>query len=397
MLRAFSLRPLLAVFAFPAIGGAVHVVYDKAARAIANQLKPPGLTAKANPNGLKQAGAQIAAALTELEKSGASNGPGAHALLKTAYEKFRPEVGPAHRAAAIAAVENMWLEARALGAFDEAHQYTGKITKGADAGGVVVLEYIVPIDLDPRFSADVANIRIVPPSRARAKDAPPTRREVEMQKNLDAIAREVEGMKNLEKAAKSVPTDSSGLTKEEALKRWKAEVAENGAAALELPSIVLKGMMTGTPSKRNGYKWQFEADLTNLSNHATEVEVQLLVIGSTWRDRENYIMIDKKQKVQLRSIQRLRVPMETLEERTYKSRGDLYEGLDKKQIARSQANYRGAIWRVTHAKGDAAVFATDNALLEMLNGDSKRNVGNMAKLYMDPKDWPKKSSTSAGK
>jgi hypothetical protein len=404
MLRS-SVARLLAVFVIvPGVASAARVAYDKQAKAVAEKLKPLGLTAKADPNGLKQVAGQIAAVLTELEKAAATNGPGTHALLKTAYEKYRPDVGPAQRSAAITAVNDMWNEARALGAFDERHQYTGKILKGADVGNDAVLEYIVPLDLAPSFSKEIANIRLTAPGRARSSQAQPTDRELAYQATLDAIVREIAGMKTLAEIARPkakdrlppVAVDASGLSKEEALKRWKKEMAENGDTALELPSIALTGQMTETPSKRNGYKWQLEAELVNLSHHATEVELQVLVLGTTWKNRENYVMLDVRQKVQLRSIQHLRVGTETLEEKVYKSRGDLYEKLDPKQAARSQANYRGTLWLITHPKGQVAVCATDNALLEMLDAGSRRSIENMARLYLpDPKDWVKPASTAA--
>lgn len=387
-------RSLVAWLVLPLIPAGA-ATYDQQARVIAGMLRPLGLTPKPDPKGLSLAAAQIAAVLSELGKSAAANGPGTHTLLKTAYEKFRPDVGPAHRTAAIIALEAMWDEARALGAFGAANQYTGKITRGADAGADVVLEYIVPLELDPRFSRDLANIRLVAPGRARAKDAPPTAREVANARNLDAIAREIEGRKSLEKIARSVPTDAAGLTREEAARRWKTEFEGNGDAAKARPSIVLRGMMTATPSKRSGYKWRVEAELVNLSPHATEVELQCFVIGTTWKNRENYLMLDRRQQVRLRSAQRDTVVIETLEERVYKSRGDLYEKLTKPEIGRSEASYRGVVWRVVHPQGECATFATDDALLKMLDKDSDRNIENMAKLYLDPKEWPP-SPTEAG-
>ena len=379
----------------PHLLAAGKVRYNADAKALADKLRPLGLTAKADPNGLKQISAQVAAALTEIEKRAVTNGPGTHALLKNAYELFRPDVGPAHRTAAIPAVESMWNEARALGAFDESHQYTGKITKGPDAGKDVVLEYIVPMDLAPHFSKDITNIRLTSPSKARAANTPPGQRELAYQKNLQAIEQEIEGMKKLDKIRKSVPTDAAGLTLAEAEKRWKEEMKEDGDAALDLPTVVLKGMMISTPSKRSGNKWVVEGEVTNLSHHATEVELQCIVIGVTHKGREDYIMLDQKKKLHLREAQHMRVTFETLDYNTYKGRGDVYEDLSKQERGKSRASYRGTIWRVIHAKGIAASFATDDSMLDMLKKDSKRNVDDMAKLYLpDPKDW-KKPVTSA--
>jgi hypothetical protein len=126
--------------------------------------------------------------------------------------------------------------------------------------------------------------------------------------------------------------------------------------------------------------------------------LETMVIGTTWKKRENYLMLDKKEKVQLRAAQRLQVPALTLAESVYKARTDIYEDLDKKkEVPRSNVSYRGIIWKVTHAKGDVAVFATDEALLDFLKKDNKRYVGDMAKMFLDPKDWNKPTTADSKK
>lgn len=398
--RLFLLCATLPLPVF-ALGKAVKITYNEDAKAVANKLKPLGLTPKADPNGLKAVGAQVAGALSELEKFAAKSAPGTNVLLNNAYTMFRPDVGPVHRAKAVGAVMDMWTEARALGAFDEQHQYTGKITKGADAGKEVVLEYIVPMELSPLFSRDVANVRLVSPSHARPANAPVTAKEIAYQKALAAIAEEVNGMKGLADRSKTVATDAAGMTKQESLKRWQEAMKAEGDAALEKPDIVLKGTLVSTPTKLNGNCWHVQADLTNLSQHATEVELETMVIGTTWKKRENYLMLDKKEKVQLRAGQNVQVPAVTLPESVYKGRGDIYENLDKKkEVPRSNVSYRGVIWRVIHPKGEVATFATDTAMLEMLSGDSKRSVDRMVKMFLDPKEWAKPTapeSPGAGK
>jgi len=397
-LRAFLLCAALQG-SLLALGKPIKMAYNKDAKAVADKLKPLGLTPKPDPNGLKLVGAQIAAALTELEKSTTKSGPGANNTLNIAYTNFRPDVGPEHRNKAVGALLDMWTEARGLGAFDESHQYTGKITKGPDAGKEVVLEYIVPMALAPRFSKDVTNIRLVAPTKARPENAPVTAREVSYQKALDTIAKEADGIKELADQTKKVATDAAGETKEQAQAKWKEAMKTDGAATEEKPDIVVKGTLISTPTKKNGNAWHVEADLTNLSNHATEVELETLVIGTTWKKRENFLMLDKKEKVQLRSGQNLKVPAITLAESVYKGRGDIYENLDKKkEVPRSSIYYRGAIWRVTHPKGEVGIFATDTAMLDMLKSDNSRYVDNMVKMFLDPKEWGKPTtSPGAGK
>ena len=53
--------------------------------------------------------------------------------------------------------------------------------------------------------------------------------------------------------------------------------------------------------------------------------------------------------------------------------------------------------RIVHPKGEVATAATDDSLLKMLDKDAKQNLENMAKLYLDPKDWPTNPPSSNAK
>ena len=357
-----------------------------AAKALSAHLKPLGLTPKPDPDGLSKVRGQIVSILTDMENSEVNAGPGAQELLNTAYELFRPEVGPAHRTAATAALVAMWSEARALGAFDKEGKFTGAITKGADAGNQVVFEYIVTTDIAPEFSRDVANVRMVPPSKARATGAPLTARESAYRSSLDSIKRESAGIKSLAKIENAPKTNAVGQTLQDAQKIWQASMAQHGEKAKELPSIVLLGKIASTPSKRNNYRWVAQADVTNLSLHPTEVELEGIFIGSTDKLRKNYVMGVSTLKLQMRAGEAMKVPLQTpLSEQDYKRRTDDFETLDKKERALSKANYRGLILRVKHAKGEAATFATDPSLLGLLEKDSKTPLDSLPKLYLDPK------------
>ncbi|WP_075089999.1 hypothetical protein [Verrucomicrobium spinosum] len=106
--------------AFPLVAGLalVGIVEAKnypAARSLAGQLSPQGLTPSADPGGLGKARDQIQKVLTGMEQSQVAGGPGATDLLETAYKMFVPQVGPAHRNAAVGTLTSMWIEARAWG------------------------------------------------------------------------------------------------------------------------------------------------------------------------------------------------------------------------------------------------------------------------------------------
>lgn len=379
----------LAMFTLSLLGVA-QAKQNPAAQALAGQLKPQGLTLKGDAGGLNKVREQIIRILNGMEESAVSNGPGGKDLLSTAYRFYRPEVGPSHQAAAVGTLTNMWNDARALGLFDETHKFTDKITRGADAGQACVFEYIVPMSLAPSFSRDVTNVRIVAPSQKRAEKAELTTGEQAYLVTLKSIEREVLGMKSLAAIETAPKTNAVGQTLEEAKKIWSDEIKRDGAAADELPSISLRGRGIGTPSKATGDKWVSQLEITNLSQHATEVEVECVFIGTTDRDRQTYVMGEVKKKLQLRSGEVQKVDFTTpLSEGSYKSRTDDFEKLSKAERAKSRTYYKGTMWRVNHKKGVAAMFATDPTLLSLFKEDSAVKLDALPKLYLDPKTWPK--------
>lgn len=163
------IRPLNAVlFATAVVVVSVPQAYAKIypqAKKLAPQLRPQGLTARPDPNGLKKAQDQAIKILNAMEDNAATGGPDPRGLLTMAFE-FQPGVGPVHQTALAGTLMQMWTEARGLGLFDENHKFTPTITRGADTGKNVVFEYIVPLSVLPDFSRDIANLRLIAPSRA---------------------------------------------------------------------------------------------------------------------------------------------------------------------------------------------------------------------------------------
>jgi hypothetical protein len=261
-----------------------------AAKALAEQLKPLGLTPKGDAGGLARVTAQITNILGHMEKSKVGGGPGAEALVSTAYDMFRPEVGPVHRTAATGALSDMWRKASMLGAFDADQKYTGKIAVGPEAGQTLVFEYIVPVSIAPAFSRDVANVRLVYASQKRVDSAPLTPREQAYQTTLKAVEREMANQKTFAKIEDDGPRNSVGQTKEEEAKLWKEAMEKGGEETKELPDIRISCRMIATPSNRTGDKWKIGTEVTNLSHHATEVEVECVIIGTTDKHRINYLM-----------------------------------------------------------------------------------------------------------
>lgn len=363
---------------------------NPAAQALAGQLKPQGLTPKGDAGGLNKVRDQIIRILNGMEQSQVGNGPGAKELLSTAYRFYRPEVGPMQQAAAVGALTEMWSDARALGLFDETHKFTGKITRGADAGQACVFEYIVPVSLAPAFSKDVTNVRIVSPGQKRAETVGTISNEQAYLVMLKAIEREVAGMKSLAAMENGPKTNAVGQTAEEAKKIWSEEMRRDGAAAEEVPSLILQGRVISSPAHRNGDKWVSQLEITNLSLHATEVEAECIFIGTTDKDRQNYVMGEVKKKLQLRAGEMQKVEFTTpLREGDYKNRTDDFEKLSKAERAKSRAYYRGTMWRVNHKNGLAGTFATNPAMLSLFDKDAAIKLETLPKLYLDPKTWPK--------
>jgi rRNA maturation endonuclease Nob1 len=353
---------------------------DPAAKALAALLKPLGLTSKAEPSGLGAVKGQISAALSAMEASEVTGGPGSDELLSTAYTRYRPDVGPVQRVAAVATLSAMWREARALGCFNDQHKFTGKITRGPDTDKDCTFEYIVPLSTAPEFSKEVTNIRLVAPSKARSQDGQKDPREEAKAATLVAVAREIKGKQSVAKIAEHVKTNAVGQTPAEAAKIFKQKAEEDGDAVKLKPSIILSGTMSSTPSKQNGRAWHVNAEVHNLSNHATEIEFEITIIGSMHKTRANYVMSQQKKKLQLRSGQLERLTFQTAKEGTYKAFTDKYEGLSKPERAKSVAHYRGAVFRVRFGTDVVAKFGTDDALLPLLTPMSSKNLESLPKL-----------------
>ena len=140
------------------------------ARALAVQLRPLGLTTKAEPGELAKVQQQIERCLLIIERNAASNGPSPVGLLEEAFS-YHPAVGPIQASAISGNLVKMWTAARAMGLFDADHKLGSIIQTGHDKGEKAVFEYIVPLDKAAQFSRDISNVRLIESSRKRMHDA----------------------------------------------------------------------------------------------------------------------------------------------------------------------------------------------------------------------------------
>ncbi|MFN0079241.1 MAG: hypothetical protein ACKVY0_22480 [Prosthecobacter sp.] len=369
------------------------------ARALAPHLKPQALTAKAEPQGLNQARTQIIAILNAMQSCVESGGPDARSLLSMAFE-FQPAVGPVQQSTIQGNLMQMWQEARALGCYDSLHHFTGAITKGPDAGTQAVFEYIVLLEHAPRFSRDVSNIRLVPPSKSREKNGDSPAHDLAFLQQLKQVEREIIGRLALKKieagppVKKAEPTNSMGQTKAEHLRLFQAEMQKAGALAQKSPIIRLTGRQTEQPMKKNGYQWVYTAELTNLSAYPTEVVVEWWLIGDTEIKHLNYLFAEGKETLQLRSAGIEKLEFKTKSKSHYDGRADDLDGLGPKDPMRgkTEPKYRGAVIRVIHGKDKktVATWTSDATMARALSDEpgEQHDLERLPRLYeSDPKNY----------
>jgi len=368
-------------------------VNNPQAKALAALLKPPGLTAKADPQGLAKTRGQLMRILTSMQRSYKTGGPDGGALVKRALD-FLPDIGGTHRAALTGNLVQMWKEASALGCYDEDHNFTGFITRGRDSGKQAVFEHIVPLELAPRMSLDIANVRLVTPSKSRENGGDDKNHDLAFLQQLKMVEDEIEGRKELKKmeadapVKKEVPRNKMGETAEEQARLFKLDMDRAGEAAKQPHSLNLLGRLVETPMKRNGYTWCYGIELRNTSALPTEVTVEWTLLGITEIKNLYYILGEGAQKVQLRSAgvqqHEFRTPKP---ESHYNNRADDLDELppkDKRRAA-TETKYRGAVIRVVHGKDTVvAQWGSDATMNNFLSDDpdDKHVLTQLPKLYL---------------
>lgn len=357
--------------------GAVLAENNRQAKDLPPQLRPLGLTRKAEPDGLNQMRPRLSAILTAMETSYRTGGPDGRTLLRSAFE-FVPIVGDTQRMVIAGNLDQMWREARALGCFNADHQFTGQITQGPDREKQVVFEYIVPLDHAPRLSRDISNVRLIAPSRSRENGGSDPAQDAAFMKQLQAVESEMEHYAEQARIAKDKPKpeeprNAMGETAAEQALDFQAEMERAGAGAAEKPpSLKLQGRLLQQPSKRNNYRWTYGIELRNISSTPTEVTVEWWLLGDTEIEHRNYLMAQGKETVQLRGAGVQALEFTTKPKSSYYNFADDLDGLSAKDKRRSKtdADYRGAVIRVLHGKGNVvAQWASDATMMRCLSED----------------------------
>jgi len=357
------------------------------AKALAPHMKPMGLTAKEEPAGLGQVRGQIIRILNAMQSSNEGGGPDGRGLVSKALE-YQPEVGDSQRMMMKGNLMQMWQEARTLGCFNAENQFTGTITKGPEAGSQAVFEYIVQLEMAPRFSREISNVRLVAPSKSRAKGGADAVRDNAFVQQLRAVENEIEGRNKMKKFTDPPATNNLGETKEAVTKRFMEEMAKAGDAALKPPHLTLKGRLTEQPNKRNGSLWVYTVDLLNISPHPTELTVQWWLLGYTEIKHLNYLMAAGAEKVQLRALGATQLKFKTKANGHYDNRADDLDGLAPNDARRgkTETKYRGAVIRVIHGKDQViATWASDASMAHCLEDepDAEFDLYRLPKLFED--------------
>ncbi|TLD68633.1 hypothetical protein FEM03_21570 [Phragmitibacter flavus] len=275
---------------------------------------------------------------------------GAEEILRRAYNE-RGDIGPMRRTASVIAITAAWREARALGAFDEQHAFTTKITKGADVGQSVVFEPIVPVAEAPEFAAELANYRLVQPSRARKEGEPLSHR--------DSAA--IEGLQNIMQEAKKMDTVGNHA------EAWKRDMEAAGDLAKQVPKVRLSMMSFSSPSKKNGEVWQTRIDIGNASEVPSEVTLHCYMIGRLWKKKDIYVMQHHTQQLKLRGTEVKELTLATRSRSHCKKVMDDHEKLSKDERKKSELDYVGSLTIVQHNGTTLATAATYSSLLKLLD------------------------------
>ncbi len=348
----------LALLAFVFSSASAFGKNNDYAKAVAKDLLKYKPVEKANQGDLNKLRGQLVKLISRMEESYRTSKPNPVSLLEKAHE-FRDDIGPSEQLVSSTVILEAWKEARQLGAFSEEGRYIDHITKGPSSGKKPIFEYVVPPSHDPKYSAYLGNIRLVPPHRAR-KGEEPTHADLAYLNRLLSVEREYQGMQKHKKFdEKGDSLNQFGRTEEEEKALFDAAVEEAGDAFHQKPGVRVLAKMGSTPAKHNDFTWRLDVEVTNLSRHPTEITVDSTMFGITWKERYYYKMKNDKRTFQLRRGQQEKFSITTNSEKSYKNAADDLDQLDKNERKRSRVIYRGFAVKVEHKTGKVNQTASD--------------------------------------
>jgi hypothetical protein len=345
---------------------------NKSAQDLARFLAPVTPAKKADKADLEKLRSRMISLIERLELSSRTNGPGPESLITKAYD-FREDVASVEQLLTRNAVLNAWREASGRGLFNEFGKYSGKITKGRGAGQDCIFELIIPAEAYVPASNQIANLRIVAVEMKRAEGAPFSHREVSFQKELASMIEEKSRSAELAKFENPEATSALGLTAKEELAAWEKAAKEAGDAVDQKPKIRLSSRNDGSPSHMTKQRWRNETEVTNISQHPTEIKVEIYLIGSTDKKKDYYIMAKSSQTLKLRMNEKKRLELHTKAESSYKKLADDRDELTKEERKSSSVNYRGFVVIAKHKDEVVSYIGSDKRLEDFGNPNAEKS------------------------
>lgn len=354
---------------------------NRGAQALAAQLAPAPMAKDHNKEALGALRQRMIAVLETVEASASSNGPPPASLVRTALE-FRHDLGDWERQMLTNAVVAAWGEARAMGLFDENGKFRDTITKGRDVGDDCAFELMVPGELYPPASNQLANLRIVREKEKRADQAPVTPRDEAFRDQFARLAAEKasraeqariekKGRAQIAKIENGPKTNAVGQSEAQHLSLWEKEMAAAGQTAAELPNIRVSADVRATPSYMTGQRWRVGCEVTNLSKHPTEITVEVWILGVTEKKRAHYVMARTTKNMKLRVNETQQFDLFTAAEGSYKKMADQLDKTNGAEGGGGRVRFRGCVIQAVHARGVAGFAGSDVKLAGYADADSK--------------------------
>ena len=353
---------------------------NKRAQALAKTITPRTPAKKADPNGLAASEKQMIRALEIMEESYRTSGPNPPDLISKALE-FREDIGSIEGIVLADTLLDTWRAANSMGLFHENGKFGVVIKKGRGVGEKVIFELIIPADLYPPASNQLANLRLVPFAEKRVADAPLTAGERATGSQLKSLVEE--RIESMEVAAfrKGPAVNQLGQTEDEQLRLWKAAMEGAGEIAHQKPNLRIKAKMTASPSHMTKDRWRLSTEFTNSSTHPTEITVEIWMIGYTEKKRKYFVMTHHRRDLKLRSGEIRSFDIFSKSRSSYKNRADDIDGLSKKERKGTNARYRGFMIQASHATGIVEYYTTDARLDKYLDPkEEKFSVKDLPKL-----------------
>jgi len=369
-----SLPGVILIFLMTATSplGAEDPKMNRSAKALAKLLAPTPSSPGNKPADFGPVRQRMIVLIEAIEASNRTNGPGPESIISKAYD-FRDDVGNIERLLSGNAILGVWREAHARGLFNDFGKFNGEITKGRGAGSACAFEPIIPAEVYPQASNQIANVRLVPEESKRNPESPLSQREEAYQAELVKMLAEKNRTAAVTRFENPPPTNALGVTRQESLALWQKAMDEAGEAGKRKPNIRLKGKVTGTPSHPTRQRWRVETEVINFSVHPTETIIEIYLIGYTQEKRDYYLMAKSSHTLKLRANESHHLEVFSKAESTYKKAADDRDGLSKGERAKSRVYFRGFVVMAKHGEDVVTYIGSDQRLTEFGNPKAEKS------------------------